>query len=41
MLVAERLEQSTTESVLPETGIVGGPDNGESDWVGQTEDRNA
>jgi hypothetical protein len=41
VLVAERLEPSTTESVLPETGIVRGPDNGESDWVGQTEDRYA
>ena len=41
VLVAERLEQSTAESVLPQTGSVGGLDNGESDWIGQTEGRTA
>ena len=39
VLVAERPEQSTAESVLPQTGSIGGPDNVESDWVRQTEDK--
>jgi hypothetical protein len=32
-VVVEQLEQSSKESVLPETGTIGGPDHGESSSI--------